>query len=92
MVVWFSLVPRPYAFVTCSTKFTQRKVAWALAELRAESLHQPIASFYSFGDRFVKYTLTTPEAEPAVELHSPMLRYGLVGTKRNHLTKESKEC
>ena len=31
------------------------------------SLHQPIAPFYSFGDTFVKYTLTTPEAEPAVE-------------------------
>ena len=31
------------------------------------SPHQPIASFYSFGDTFVKYTLTTPEAEPAVE-------------------------
>ena len=44
------------------------------------SLHQPIAPFYSFGDTFVKYTLTTPEAEPAVEpwLHSPILRYGLV--------------
>ena len=50
------------------------------ASSRAESLRQPIASFYSFGDRFVKYRLTTPEAEPAVEpwLHSPILRYGLV--------------
>ena len=45
-----------------------------------QSLRQPIASFSSFSDRFVKYTLTTPEAEPAVEpwLHSPILRYGLV--------------
>ena len=32
-----------------------------------ESLRQPIASFSSFSDRFVKYRLTTPEAEPAVD-------------------------
>ena len=49
------------------------------APSHAESLRQPIASFYSFGDRFVKYTLTTPEAEPVEPwLHSFILQYGLV--------------
>ena len=55
--------------VTVLTAFAER------APSHAESLRQPIASLYSFGDRFVKYTLTTPDAEPAVEpwLHSPIL-------------------
>ena len=45
-------------------------VVTAVAEhalLHIASLHQPIASFYSFRDRFVKYTLNMPEAKPAVE-------------------------
>ena len=56
-----------------------------------ESLRQPIASFSSFSDRFVKYTLTTPEAEPAVEpwLHSSTYTPIWAGKKRNHLTTES---
>ena len=29
------------------------------------SLHQPVASFYSFGDRFVKYILNAPDVGPA---------------------------
>ena len=46
------------------------------------SLHQPIASFYLFEDRFVKYALTTPEAESAVEPSRNVfiLPYGLVQT------------
>ena len=61
------------------------------------SLHQPIASFYSFEDRFVKYTLTTPEAEPAVELSRNVfiLPYGLlqsVSTQSRTLNSVEQLC
>ena len=57
-------------------------VVMAVAPSHIVSLHQPIASFYSFRDRFVKYTLTTPEAEPAVEPSRNVfiLPYGLIQT------------
>ena len=61
-----------------NTEYLGRVVTYVMAVAEhapshAEYLRQPIAPFYSFGDRFVKYTLT-PEAEPAVEpwLHSPI--------------------
>ena len=51
------------------------------------SLHQPIVSFYSFGDRFVKYVLTTPAAEPVVESSKNVFSILMASNAPSHLPK-----
>ena len=48
------------------------------------SLHQPIASFYSIGDRFVKYVLTMPAAESSKNFFSILM----ASNAPNHLPKK----
>ena len=48
------------------------------------SLHQPIASFYSIRDRFVKYVLTMPAAESSKNFFSILM----ASNAPNHLPKK----
>ena len=64
--------------VTVVTAVTER------APSQIASLHQPIACFYSIGDRFVKYVLTMPAAESSMNFFSILM----ASNAPNHLPKK----